>query len=200
MILLRIRRQVSKVPMPSILLANVQPLENKIDELLLRLSYQRDIKNCNILCFTEKWLNEETGNIELVEFSMHWQTRDTTSGKTRGWVVCLFVNNSWCVLSNIKEVLRYCSPEIEYLMISCRPHYLPREFSSVLFVAIYLPPQSEAGTKTALNQLYKAISKEENSHPEAVLLVAGDFNSGKLKSVLPNFYQHVTCATRGKKS
>ena len=32
------------------------------------------------------------------------------------------------------------------------------------------------------------------------LLVAGDINAGKLKSVLPHFYQHVTCATRGKKT
>ena len=102
-------------------------------------------------------------------------------------------------MSNIKYVLRYCSPEVKYLMISCRPHYLPREFSSVLFVAIYLPPQHEAGTKTALHQLYKAISKEENTHPEAALLVARDFNEGKLKSVLPHFYQHVTCATREEK-
>ena len=93
--------------------------------------------------------------------------------------MCLFVNNSWCAKSNIKEVLKHFSPEVEYLMISCRPHYLPREFSSVLFVAIYLPPQSEAGTKTALNQLYKAINKEENAHPEAALLVARDFNAGK---------------------
>ena len=29
--------------------------------------------------------------------------------------------------------------------------------------------------------------------------MAGDFNAGKLKSVLPNFYQHVKCATREKK-
>jgi hypothetical protein len=93
-------------------------------------------------------------------------------------------------MSNIKEVSRYCSPEVEYLMISCRPYYLPREFSSVLSVAIYLPPQNKAGTKTALKQLYKAIRKEENAHPEATLLVAGDFNAGKLKSVLPNCYQH----------
>jgi hypothetical protein len=81
-------------------------------------------------------------------------------------------------------------------MICCRPHYLPRE----LFVAVYLPPQTDAGTKTALNELYKAISKQENVHPEAALLVAGDFNAGKLKSVLPNFYQHVIRATRGKKT
>ena len=28
--------------------------------------------------------------------------------------------------------------------------------------------------------------------------MAEDFNAGKLKSVLPNFYQHGKCATRGK--
>ena len=74
---------------------------------------------------------------------------------------------------------RYCSPEGEYLMISCRPPYLPREFSSILSVAVYLPPQTDAGTKTALN--FKAISKQENAHSEVALLVAGDFNAGKLK-------------------
>ena len=56
----------------------------------------------------------------------------------------------------------------------------------MLFVAFYLRPQNEAGTKTALNQLYKARSKKENAHPEAALIVAGDFNAGKLKSFLPN--------------
>jgi hypothetical protein len=100
------------------------------------------------------WLNDDTDNIELARFSIHRQNRDATSGKTRGGGVGLFVNNSWCAMSNIKEVSRYWSPEVEYLMISCRPHYLPRESPSVLFVAIYLPPQTDAGTKTALKQLY----------------------------------------------
>ena len=89
--------------------------------------------------------------------------------------------------------------EVEYLMISCKPHKLPRAFSSVFFLAVYIPPQTDAGTKTTLNELY-SISKQENAHPEATLLVAGEFNAGKLKSVLPNFYQHVKCATRGKKN
>ena len=83
-------------------------------------------------------------------------------------------------------------------MIRCRPHYLPREFSSVFFVAVYIPPQTDAGSKTTLNELYTAISKQENAHPETALQVAWDFNAGKLKSVLPNFYQNVKCATRGK--
>ena len=77
------------------------------------------------------------------------------------------IYNSWCTIS--KEVSSYCSPKVEYLMINCRPHYLPRDFSFVLFIAVYKPPQSEAGTKTALNELYSAISKQENAHPEVAL-------------------------------
>ena len=84
-------------------------------------------------------------------------------------------------------------------MISCRPLYLQREFLSIFFVAVYLPPQTDGGTKTVHNALYSTISKHENAHPEAVLLVAGDFNAGKPKSVLPHFYQQVKCATRGKR-
>jgi hypothetical protein len=115
--------------------------------------------------------------------------------KTRGGGLCIFVNNSWCTQSNIKEVSRSCSPEVEHLTISCRPPYLPREFAYILFVAVYLPPPINAGTKTALNELYKDISKNENTYTGVALLVAGDFNAGKPKSVLPNFYQHVKCAT-----
>jgi hypothetical protein len=85
-------------------------------------------------------------------------------------------------------------------MISCRQHSLPREFPSIFSIVVYLPPQTDAGTKTTLNELYKAISKQENVHPEVGLLVAGDFNAGMLKSIFPHFYQHVTCATRGGKN
>jgi hypothetical protein len=102
-------------------------------------------------------------DIQPAGFSVHLQDRTIATGKTRGGGLCLFVNNSWCAKSNIKEVSRFFSPKIEYLMISCRPQYLPREFSSIFFVAVYLPPQTPAGTKTALNELYKAISKQKCS-------------------------------------
>ena len=65
-------------------------------------------------------------------------------------------------------------------------------------MAVYLTPQPDAGTKTTLSQLHKEISKQEAAHLEAALLVAGDFIARKLKSVVPNFHQHVKCATRGK--
>ena len=96
--------------------------------------------------------------------------------------------------SNIKEVSRFCSPEVEYLIISCRPHYLPREFSSIFFVAVYLLPQTDAGTKTALNELYPAISKQENAHPEVALLVAGTLRADKMITMIVICYCLTTFA------
>jgi hypothetical protein len=49
-----------------------------------------------------------------------------------------------------------------------------------IFVAVYIPPQTDAGTNTLLKELYTAISKQEIAHPEATLQVAGDLNAGKL--------------------
>jgi ribosome assembly protein 1 len=92
--IVRICRRGVNPPLPSILLANVQSLENQLDDLHSRLSYQRDIKNCNIIYFTESWLNDESDNIQLAGFSVHRQDRTAQSGKTRGGGVCLFINNS----------------------------------------------------------------------------------------------------------
>ncbi len=41
----------------SILRASVQMLDNKQDDLHARISFQQNIRNRNVLCFTESWLN-----------------------------------------------------------------------------------------------------------------------------------------------
>ena len=125
--LLRIHRQSNKPPLSSILLAKVQSLEKKIDDA--RLNYRWDIQNCNILCFTESWLNDDTNNIQQAGYTLYQQDRTTASGKTRGAGLSIFVNK--CTIS--KEVSNYCSPEEEYLIISCRPHYLPIESFHLYF-------------------------------------------------------------------
>ena len=86
-------------------------------------------------------------------------------------VVCVYLETT-AGARNLKKSQVFFSPEVEYLMISCRPHYLSREFSSIFFVAVYLPPQTDAGAKSALNELYTDISKQENAHPEVALLSA----------------------------
>ena len=58
-LLVRLRRRAHRPPLPSILFANVQSLDNKVDELRARVAFQKDIKDCNILCFTESWLSQD---------------------------------------------------------------------------------------------------------------------------------------------
>ena len=85
------------------------------------------------------------------------------------------------------------------MVLKCRPFYLPREFTAILVVAVYLPPDpSSEGKEEALGELYRAISEQQTAHPDGLLIVAGDFNHANLKTVLPKIYQHVDFPTRGK--
>ena len=43
----------------------------------------------------------------------------------------------------------------------------------------------------ALNELYLTLCKLESIYPEAVFIVAGDFNKANLKTRLPKLYQHI---------
>ncbi|KAK3525553.1 hypothetical protein QTP86_034852, partial [Hemibagrus guttatus] len=81
------------------------------------------------------------------------------------------------------------------LCIRCRPFYLPWEFTTIFIVGVYIPPSANA--KEALCELYGAISKMQNTHPDGLFIIAGDFNHANLKSVPPKFHQHVDSATRG---
>ncbi|RXN39336.1 leucine-rich repeat-containing 24-like protein [Labeo rohita] len=85
------RARAHRTPLPSILLANVQSLENKLDDLRARAKFQRDIRDCNLLCFTETWLNPAVPDhaIQPAEFfSVHRMDRTRDSGKSRGGGVC----------------------------------------------------------------------------------------------------------------
>ncbi|XP_055722390.1 uncharacterized protein LOC129813847 isoform X2 [Salvelinus fontinalis] len=62
----------------------MQSLDNKLDEVRSRISYQRDIKNCNILCFTESWLNDDM-DIQLARYTLHRQDRTAHSDCRRKW-------------------------------------------------------------------------------------------------------------------
>ena len=68
--------------------------------------------------------------------------------------------------------------------------------TAIFITAVYVPPNADV--KQAMGELYNTLSQLQTAHPDALHIVAGDFNKAKLKSVLPHFYQHVTCATRGK--
>ncbi|KAK1784837.1 hypothetical protein P4O66_018184 [Electrophorus voltai] len=90
-----LRARAYRAPLPSILLANVQSLDNRLDDLRARIKFQRDIWDCNLLCFTESWLNPAVPShaIQPAEFfSVHRMDRTADSGKSRGGGVCVMAN------------------------------------------------------------------------------------------------------------
>ncbi len=56
-VLVRLRRRAFRTPLPTILLANVQSLDNKLCELRARISYQRETRDCCVICLTETWMS-----------------------------------------------------------------------------------------------------------------------------------------------
>ncbi len=82
--------------------------------------------------------------------------RSAEAGKNKGGGVCFFINRNGVTPRNISILSRSCSPHLEHLSIICRPFYLPREFTSILVSAVYIPPQAD--TSVALSNLHDEIS------------------------------------------
>ncbi len=192
----RLRANPTRPAIPSLVLSNVRYLENKLDLIQLSRSTQHETRDCCVFVFTETWLND---NIPDSAIQLHGLTccradRDSSlSGKTRGGGLCVYINKEWC--NNAAVLSTHCSSLVEFMVVKCRPFYLPREFTAIVIVAVYIPPCANA--KDALRELYSAISEQQTNNPDGFFIIAGDFNHANLKTVLPKFYQHVNFATRG---
>ncbi len=148
-----------------------------MDDLRARISFQWDIRDCNILCLSETWLTPSVPDTAVTpsnNFSVLRMDRTAEAGKIKGGGVCFMINKKWCDPRNISILSRSCSPHLEHFSIICRPFYLPREFSAVIATAVYIPPQAD--TSLALSKLQEELSGYINKHPDAVSIIAGDFN------------------------
>ncbi len=122
------------------------------------------------------------------------RTKELT-GKSRGGGVCFYINNSWCNERNIHSIKSFCSPDLEFHTLLCRPFWLPREFTAIIITAVYIPPQ--ANTDQALRELYRNISEQETAHPDAAFIITGDFNKANFRTIAPKYIQHITINMRG---
>ena len=149
-LLVRVCRRAHRAPLPSILLANVQSLDYKVDKIRARVAIQRNISDCIILCFTETWLSRDTLS-ELVQppgFFTHRADRNKhLSGKKKGGGVCLVINELWCDHNNIQELKSFCSPDLEFLTIKCA---LSTKRILFDYNLIHVYPPLQADTLTAL--------------------------------------------------
>ena len=182
-------------------MGNVRSLPNKMEELTALTRLQREYRECSIMCFTETWLNELTpdSHVTLDCFQLVRADRSATvTGKRKGGGIAMFVNERWCNPGHISVKEQRCTRDIELLAVSIRPYYLPREFSHVIVMAVYIPPSANAAAACKL--LHTVVSQLQTWHPQSFLLISGDFNHASLSSTLPTFTQYVNCHTRDNKT
>ncbi|KAK0140101.1 hypothetical protein N1851_022987 [Merluccius polli] len=190
----RLKRDPHRPSIPSLFLANVRSLANKMDEMRLRVA-TKTTNSCAFL-LTESWLTASIpdASIEIQGYTIHRQDRNKEStGKSRSGGVVIYLNNNWT--SDSKLVSSHCSQDLEYITVKCRPFHLAREHSAVFITVVYIAPDANASITLAI--LHNTISAQQSKYPHAVHITAGDFNQTNLKTVLPKLYQHVKCATRG---
>ncbi len=89
-----------------------------------------------------------------------------------------------------------CSPNLESLFINCKLFYSPRDFSPLILVNVYVPP--DVCMSAAIQQLAEQISETEPQYPDSLLIILGDFNKANLSRELPKYRQHVSCPTRDR--
>ncbi|KAM9811246.1 uncharacterized protein ACBT44_010880 [Syngnathus typhle] len=110
-----------------------------------------DFSGSAALCFVETWLSERTPHhaVELAGFKLMRADRSAElSGKSNGGGVCFYINERWC--TEVTVLKEFCSPLLETLFINCRPFYSPREFSSIVMAAVYIPPHARPSEATQM--------------------------------------------------
>ncbi|KAK3562016.1 hypothetical protein QTP86_024486 [Hemibagrus guttatus] len=132
--LVKLRQRGFRTVLPSIHLANLRSLPNKMDELLLSRT-NKDFSNSAALCFTESWLNDAIPDsaLNLPGFQLFRADRVAESaGKSRGGGTCFYINERWC--TDVTALKKMCCPDLEAFFINCKPFYSPREFSSFILI------------------------------------------------------------------
>lgn len=190
----RLRRRPFRPPLPSIILANVRYLRNKMDQLHAKCQGERLFRDACIIALTESWLDESISDSEINLDNVLTIRADRTrqSGKERGGGLCVFINKRWCTNIKIHSVI--CTPDVEILTLSLRPFYLPREFPTVVFACVYCPP--DANIQAAVELIAENANSMLSKYPRAPVFYMGDYNNCSLDSVLPSFHQYVHCPTR----
>ncbi|KAI4898623.1 hypothetical protein NFI96_006404 [Prochilodus magdalenae] len=160
----RLTTKPTRAALPSILLSNVCSLENKLDCIRLQRTTRRESRDCCVFVFTETWLSDRVPDAAIQLDGLASFRADRDSA------LC-----------------------VEFMIVRCRPFYLPREFTAVLIISVYIPPGATA--KDALCELYSAISGLQNTHPDGLFIVAGDFNHVNLKRSKPVLKPAATYST-----
>ncbi|CAH1242791.1 Hypp6972 [Branchiostoma lanceolatum] len=158
---------------PSILLCNPRSLVNRLEEFQTILLNN----NIDIAAVTESWFTPDMSETHLAVDGYNLFSRCRTH--RRGGGVALYVKDSIPA-----KVVQDTSvpPELECLWISARPRRLPRGLSELIICTVYNPPASPH-QDALVEHLLTESDRIRTSHPEAGLILLGDFNRLDTKDI-----------------
>lgn len=193
----RTRKRLFKPPLPTVMFGNVRSLRNKIDEFTSNCKFNSEFRDSSMICLTETWLEQRDADstMQVDNYILVRGDRSSTN-KHHGGGVCLYVNERWC--KNVTMKSCYCDDNVELLTVSCRPFYLPREFNNINLSIAYVPPSGDYNL--AAESLINCISTMDDSCPNGINILLGDFNGCDINDMIPRYHQYVKCATRGDRT
>jgi exonuclease III len=163
--------------LPVCLTANILSIVKKMDEI------EAFTKNYNphVLNFCETWLNCKIPDesISLKNFNVFRNDRTDRAGGG----VATFVRDDIPV--NVLTEMN--QNDVESLWLLLKPKTLPRSFSPLLVVNVYHPPNAD--DKNLENHLISGLDILSRKHASLGIILTGDFNRFKLKSVLKASFQ-----------
>lgn len=132
-------------------MGNVNSLANKADKLAALVKNQTTNGKCSLLCLTETWLtgNTSDANVDIPRLRLTTVRADRDAklcGKREGGGLALLINIRWFNLGHVTVKEMICCQDIELLVVSLWPCYMPREFLHTIAVCVYIRPGVEAGT------------------------------------------------------
>lgn len=98
--------------------------------------------------------------------------------------------SAWILINNTDDLIQLLLPVTGTSSSKVPSFHLPREFTSIVAVAVYILPQADI--LLPFEEPYIVVNKHQN----AFSIIAGDVNKSGMKT-LPNYYQHICSSTRG---
>ena len=192
------RRRGCKPFLPSAITGSVRSLPNKLDELHACVQYQQSFRMC-IVCGLLRlgfMISFLTRMYASTASRCSEQTDRKKLVKSRRRSACLYEQ---AVVQPQQHVPTFtqCTPDAEILTVSAPPYYLPREFSHVVVVTVYVPPSACA--REAAKRIVDHVHDLDTRSPDTIKIVTGDFNHCEISKMLPGYQQQVECTTRGQR-
>ncbi len=85
------KQRLTRIPLPSVIMGNVQSLRNKVGGFQGNVCFQKDFRDFCVLAFTETWLTESDQDSDLFSngFGAPFRHRKTRSGSE--WNCCFII-------------------------------------------------------------------------------------------------------------